>query len=427
MILLLVTLGSRGDVEPFVALGRALVKAGHEVRLATQQEFSESASGTGVDLVEIDMDSASDLLGLPEAREVVQNARNLRAVQRLMRALTPQFERVYQVTLAAAAGADAVLCHPMIFPALDVADHLGLPVVQVHHVLAVPTREFPSPTGSRLARTLGPVGNRASYALDRRLAWRLTGRIMNRLRRRVLGRPPLSTRQAMALHDRRVGAVVGVSPHVLPPPSDWPADVVTTGYLRSAGTGFAALDPATEDFLRNGPRPIFITLGSTPVPDANAVTRIIAAAARAANLRVILQHGTAGLGYGVDPNRIHVVGDIAYDKIIERVEAVVHHAGAGTLAQALLHGRPALALPSFGDQFFWGHRIPAIGVGPRPLPLKRLTVTRLTDRLMALTTTASYATRAREIGAAMRIEDGPTNAATAVNRLLIAGGTNHGA
>ncbi|MFI7025651.1 glycosyltransferase [Micromonospora sp. NPDC049900] len=418
MILVLVTLGSRGDVAPFVALGQALVEAGHEVRLVTQSEFGSLGRNTGVGLRLIDMDDSRELLGLPAARAALRRNYDPLAIARLMSALAPQFERVYRVTLAAARDADAVLCHPMTFPALDVADRLRLPVIQVHHVPAVPTRAFPCALGHRIGHTLGPVANRLSYSADGWLAWGLTGRIMNRLGGDILNRPPISTRQALTLRRRRAGVVVGVSPQVLPRPADWPADVVTTGYLRTAAREGVPLDSATRRFLADGAPPVLVTLGSTPVPNPERTSRIMVSAARAAGLRIILQRGVAGLDHTDDPHSLHVVDQLDYDQILRQVAAVVHHGGAGTLAQVLTHGKPSLVLPSFADQFFWAHRVPAIGAGPRPLPLKSLTEVTLTRRLRELADDPRYASRAQAIGARISEEDGPRNATTAINGFL---------
>jgi sterol 3beta-glucosyltransferase len=419
MILVMVTLGTRGDVDPFVALGRALAAVGHEVRLVAQREFAEIGSGGGVDFRPIDTASARDLLDLPVARAVLRNTYDLRAIRRAVRALVPEVAHLYRGALAAATGADAMLCHPLTFPALDVAHQLGLPVVQVHHVLAEPTRAFPTPVAHRLGSTLGPLGNRASYRVDDRLTWWLTGGMMNQLGGDLLGRPPLSARQARVLRRRRAGAVVGVSPAVLPHPPDWPGDVVTCGYLHPTGDRAAGpMDDGTRRFLAAGPRPVLVTLGSTPLPDPDAFTRVVVAASEAAGLRLILQSGLAGLGREAGSERVRVVTTIRYDELLPRVAAVVHHAGAGTLAQVLTHGRPSLALPSFADQFFWAHRVPAIGVGPRPLPLHRLTVDRLARRLVDLTTNGTYAERAAEVGAVLRREDGPRVAAEAVEGFL---------
>ncbi|MGX4655190.1 glycosyltransferase [Micromonospora sp. SCSIO 07396] len=418
MILLLAAFGSRGDIDPFVALGRALVNAGHDVRLVTQREFCDLGRDSGLDMRPIDMDSSHHLLGLPAARTALRRDYDPVAIARLMSALTPQFERIYRGTLAAARGVGAVLCHPMAFPALDVADHLGIPVVEVHHVPAVRTRAFPSATGHRIGHTLSPLGNRLSYAADDWVAWKLTGRIMNRLGREVLGRSPLSTRQALNLRRQRVGVIVGVSPKVLPRPDDWPAEVIMTGYLQDRAQAHGTLDHATSRFVAAGAPPILVTLGSTPTLDPHRVSQLLVAAARRAGLRIVLQRGIAGLTHSFDSRWVHLVEDLDYHQILGRVAAVVHHGGAGTLAQVLAHGKPSVVLPSFADQFFWAHRVPALGVGPRPLPLRRLTESALAKRLAEVTADPGYGSRATIIGAGIDTEDGPRTAAAAVNDLL---------
>ncbi|WKU03369.1 glycosyltransferase [Micromonospora sp. HUAS LYJ1] len=418
MILLLAAFGSRGDVDPFVALGCALVNAGHQVRLSTQREFCDLGRDAGLDMRPIDMDSSRHLLDLPAARAALRRNYDPVAIARLMSAMTPQFERIYRGMLSAARGAEAILCHPMVFPALDVAGCLGIPVVEVHHVPAVRTRVFPSAAGHRIGHTLGPLGNRLSYAADEWVAWRLTGRIMNRLGTRILDRPPLSTRQALNLRHRRVGVIVGVSPKVLPRPDDWPAEVIMTGYLQGPVRTRVTLDHGTSSFLAAGPPPILVTLGSTPALEPHRVSQLLVAAARRAGLRIVLQRGVAGLTHNFDPRWVHLVEDLDYHEILGRVVAVVHHGGAGTLAQVLAHGKPSVVLPSFADQFFWAHRVPALGVGPRPLPLKRLTESGLAQRLVEVTTNPEYDSRAKIIAAGMDAEDGPNTAATAVNDLL---------
>src|SRR5438128_2446811 len=107
-MLVLVALGSRGDIDPFIALGRALVTAGHRVRLVTQPEFAGDAGDAGIEVCGVDLGRVRDLLDLPEARQVVRNGHDPRAIRRLMRALAPGFEDLYRVTLAAADGATAL-------------------------------------------------------------------------------------------------------------------------------------------------------------------------------------------------------------------------------------------------------------------------------------------------------------------------------
>jgi sterol 3beta-glucosyltransferase len=417
-----VSFGSRGDIEPFVALGRALVEAGHNVRLVTHPEYAGLAEGSGVEFVGARGRSTRELIESEEGQAALRHVRNpLALLRRIADVLAPELHLIYEDTLRAAIDADALLAFPATFPALDIADHLRRPIVHVHHVPTVPTRSFPVPAPYIRARTLTPLGNRASYTVDAWLLWRLTRGAVARVRGEVLGdgaTRPLGARAALAQRRRRVGAIVGVSPRVLPPPRDWPPDTVACGYWWSSGGHGDALPPAMESFIDSGPPPIFLGLGSTPLTDAAATTREVTAAAGDVGARVVLQRGWAGLGDGVDQPDIHIVDDVSYDALFPRVAAVVHHGGAGTTALGLRHGRPTLCMPALADQSFWGHRVAAIGVGPRPLPVGRLRRARLASRLAALADDDRYASRASDLALGLAREDGLRVAVAAVERFL---------
>ncbi|MBI4897021.1 MAG: glycosyltransferase family 1 protein [Actinobacteria bacterium] len=383
--------------------------------------FAGLAEGTGQEFEGTPGRSVRDLVESEEGQALLRHVRNPLAIGRRLNALiAPDLEHYYETTLAAAEGADAMLCFPATFPALDVATALGLPVVQVHHVPAVPTATAPAPVSYVGARTLGPLGNRLSYTADVLMTWRLTRDAVDGVRRRVLGRAPRTARQTLTQWRRRVGALVGVSPSVLPRPSDWPGDVVTCGFWWPGGVNDQAppLDAETLRFLDAGPAPVFLGLGSTPLDDPAAVTEIVTGAARDAGVRLVLQRGWAGLGAGAESETVHVVGDLPYTALFDHVAAVVHHGGAGTMALGLRHGKPTLALPALADQFFWGHRVKSLEAGPAPLPVKRLSRAALAERLTALTTTTRYAERARALAEAMRQEDGEAAAAAALERFF---------
>jgi sterol 3beta-glucosyltransferase len=422
MNLTAVSFGSRGDIEPFVTLGRALVRAGHRVRLLTHPEYASLVDGSGVEMVSARGRSVKELIESDEGRAVLRKVRNpFLLLRRIADVIGPELQLIYEDTLRVAGGADALLAFPATFPALDVADHLRLPIVHVHHVPLVPTRAFPAPAPYLTTRTLTAPGNRASYALDAWLLWRLTREAVSRVRHDVLGprvARRFSAREALAQRQRRAGAVVGVSPQVLPPPSDWPSDVVACGYWWANCGDEAALTDETEAFLGSGPPPVFVGLGSTPLSDPAQTTREVLHAAHDAGLRLILQRGWAGLGESVSDPDVHVVDDISYDALFPRVAGVAHHGGAGTSALGLRHGRPTVCLPAVADQFFWGHRLSALGVGPDPLPVRRLRRARLARRLAALAHNPHYSSRARGLGQSLAREDGCAVAVGAVERFL---------
>lgn len=424
MYLTAVSFGSRGDIEPFVTLGRSLVQAGHQVRLLTHPEYAPLAAGSGVEMVGARGRSTRELIESDEGRAALRRAGNpLAMLRRIADVLAPELRLIYEDCFTAVNDADAVLAFPATFPALDIAAHLNRPIVHVHHVPMVPTASFPAPAPYIKARSLTRVGNRASYTADAWLLWLLTRQATRRARWDVLGpgAGPYGARQALAQRRRRAGAIVGVSPHVVRPPRDWPQDTVACGYWWPAGGVDEQRPPLADEtrrFLAAGPPPVFLGLGSTPVPDAAALTRQVTGAAQDARVRLVIQRGWSGLGDGLQDPRFHVVGDIAYDDIFPHVVAVAHHGGAGTTALGLRHGRPTLCLPAVADQFFWSHRVAAIGAGPPPLPVARLRRGRLAERLSGLSDGRGYAARAAHVADALAREDGSAVAVAAVERFL---------
>ena len=179
----------------------------------------------------------------------------------------------------------------------------------------------------------------------------------------------------------------------------------------------------TIDFLAEGPPPLFVGFGSTFIPNPAEVTAMVVGAARDVGARLLLQRGWAGLGEGAESDDVHVIGDACYGSLFDHVAAVVHHGGAGTTALGLRHGCPTAVLPATADQFFWGHRVAALHVGPEPRPLRRVTRPELRRRFGALLGDSSFRTRAQEIASRLRDEDGVDCAVAAIERSV--GGRAH--
>lgn len=410
MLATLVTFGSRGDAEPFVALAERLVGRGHEVRLVTHAMFVPMVEGRGIDFTPVRGRSVQALLDDPAVRAVVEDPhRPVRALRRMSALIATELHLLYEDTRDAVEGADVVVCAPLTFPALHAADRAGVPVVHAQLQPFVPTGAFPVPAGWVRARSLGAAVNRASYDVDAALTNLVFRRAVNQCRAEVLGLGPQTLRAGVLERRPRHGALVAVSSHVVPRPLDWPHQVRLCGWWWPAPTpeAGAGVDGITGAFLESGPPPVLVSLGSMPVADPEAMTQLLAGAAGDAGVRLVLQRGWAGLGEGLeDTGHVHVVDDMPHDRLLPHVAAVVHHGGAGTTGRGLLHGRPTLALPVLGDQFFWGRRLRALGVGPPPLPLAKIGRQALAARLGELVSDRSSRARAGHLGERLRQEDG---------------------
>ncbi|TLM81955.1 glycosyltransferase family 1 protein [Pseudarthrobacter sp. NamE2] len=256
--------------------------------------------------------------------------------------------------------------------------------------------------------SFGALGNRASYGL-RRMSGAMYGGMINDFRRGIgLGRIRRLTDPLRNPDGSPVHVLYPYSRHVVPVPDDYPPSAHVTGYwfLDHSDDGW---DPPAQlvDFLAAGEPPVYIGFGSMGFgKGADERREIILAALRAHGLRGIVATGWGGIAPGESgTDDVLVLEGAPHEWLFPRVAAVVHHGGAGSTAAGIRAGRPTLVVPFLADQPFWGARVHALGVGPAPLPARRFH-TGFTDRLGDLVHTGSYASRANELGAAVRAENG---------------------
>lgn len=421
MRLVIATAGSRGDVQPYLALGRGLARAGFAVTLATHREFRAMVEAQGLGFHAVEGDPRA-LLQSDAGQRWLESGKNLLAfIRELRRLAEPHVDAMLADYAAAVAEADVVLCGALGIPAWQAAERRGIPAAMAMLQPLTPTSAFPAMgTPPRLA--LGGWTNRLTHHLAEQLLWQpIRGRV-NRWRREALGLPD-EWRRGPGARMRREGVPVlyGFSRHVVPPPRDWPPFVHVTGWWTlEAPAGWAPPAPLAR-FLADGPPPVYVGFGSMTPRDAQALTRTVLEGVERAGARVVLLRGWGGLGDtggGALPAWAHVVDEVPHAWLFPRMAAVVHHGGAGTTGAALRSGAPSIVVPLFADQPFWGERVRALGVGPAPIMRTNLTAPRLADALRQALGDAAMRERAARLGALLREEDGVGAAVSVVERLV---------
>ncbi len=404
----ILTLGTRGDVQPYVALGVGLKEAGHEVTLVTGKGFEATVSRRGLRYVALDV----DLLELAQSQEGRAALRSPRAALRMAVRLIPTMRKMLddQWEAAASLGADAVVYHPKAMGGYHVAEALGIPGFLALPIPALsPTRAFPVPV-LPLPDLGGPL-NKLSYGAFFRSIILPYRSMVNRWRVRTLGLPTLPLPASeLDLRGEPVVRLYPCSPRVIPVPADWNGSSVMTGYwFLDQGKDWQPPDEL-DAFLEDGPPPVYVGFGSTsPDPEGSRATAI--AALKRLGLRGILATGRRGMA---GPGIIEIEG-APHDWLFPRMAAVVHHGGAGTTAEGLRAGKPTAVFPSnFGDQLFWGRQVRALGVGAEPVRQKKLTIERLTAAICVVTEGESTRRRAAWLGERIRAEDGVARAVEVV-------------
>ncbi|MFI7500441.1 glycosyltransferase [Streptomyces sp. NPDC049687] len=406
--------GSRGDVQPCLALGRALARRGDTVRVLASRRYEHLIAEAGLDLHPLPADPV-EIIESAEGQELLAGPRNPVAfVRRMDRVLRPRIMPMLEETQAGAKGADLVLAPTLGFLGVHLSQYLGVPHAVIHFQPSQPTTAFPHPLAPA-ARTLGALGNRLSFGAVDLASWMLCRRFVNTWRRENLGLPELSP-AAPFRYVRHAPVLCAFSPTVVPRPSDWGPNVHVTGFWHHDQPMWKP-PRRLLDFLAGGPPPVYVGFGSMRTADPRATDTLVRTALRRANLRGVLPGDPATSEEG-----LLVVDDTPHDWLFPRMAAVVHHGGAGTTASALRAGRPSLVCPFFGDQPYWAARVRALGTGPEPLPARDLTVPALVRRLHDLTRHAPYTEAARRIGRALEAENGTDRACRVLDRYEVRSG-----
>ncbi|MEO7272332.1 MAG: glycosyltransferase [Vicinamibacterales bacterium] len=403
----ILALGSRGDVQPYMALGLGLQAAGHRVRLVTLSGFEEFVRSYGLDHVAV-APSPQAIAATVDGKDWIKQRENVigfvRGFLRVARAVVEEgianYWRVCQ-------DVEALVAAPSGIPlAVHVAEKLSLPLVRANLAPSVPTRYDWDGKTSRMiaART---AWDALAGATVRLLFWEGLRRRTNRARRDVLDLPPLRLQEPWAMLDRqRIPLLDGYSPAVVNPPPDWGDWIHVTGYWLMPDAGGWVPPAELSDFLASGPPPVFVGFGSTPFPAADAATQAVIQALERTRKRAIIVAGTSGLPTGRLTDDVLSVDSVPHGWLFPRVAAAVHHGGAGVTGAALRAGLPSVVVPVFADQPFWGRRVFELGVGPRPIPARQLSSDALAHALGEVTRDDRMRARAAGIGARIRSEDG---------------------
>ena len=425
MNILILTFGSRGDVQPYVALGKGLAASGHTVTVCTSSSFESFVTEQGLkygyatnELLEL-MDSM-------EGREAMEETTGVFGSIKMMVKLNSRGQAINRQLLvdswaaAQAADPDLIIVHPKGLGGMHIGEKLNVPVVMaVPAPLIVPTAEMP-PLGLPNLK-LGGWYNKMTFSLVE-LGYRSYSGAVNDFRRESLGLDKASgSPLALKRADGRPLLVLHCySAHLSPRPSDWPDSAQITGYWFLDRQEDWSPPPELQAFLDDGPPPVYVGFGSMAGRKPQEVTDIVVESIQRAGVRAILATGWGGLEVERVPDTILSIAGAPHDWLFPRVAAVVHHGGAGTTGAGLRAGRPTIICPFFADQPFWGRCVFEQGVGPEPIPYKKLTVNKLTAAIIAAMNDEAMRDRAESMGQAIRAEDGIGNAIRMIEQEMAA-------
>jgi sterol 3beta-glucosyltransferase len=416
MRIAIIALGSRGDVQPHIALGQGLKKAGHTVRLVTQDNFETLTKLHGMEFWPMGGNS-QDGIESKEWRELSEKGNLFTITRHLMKEAQRIIVGLVEDGLAACQGMDLLITGSMgNVIGISLAEKLHLPLLQAHLIPITPTRTFPS--ALLPLPNLGGAFNFISSRFVLQTMWLGMRPIVNQVRKKALGLPPASSIDLFH-SDRSKGlpTLYGFSPSVVPAPIDWCADDHVTGYWFLDSADDWTPPSALLNFLQDGPPPIYIGFGSMSSRNPQETAELVIEAIKKTNQRALLFSGWGGLHKEDMPNSILMIDSTPHDWLFPRVAAVVHHGGAGTTAAGLRAGVPSIMIPFLIDQPFWAKRVYDLGVGPTPIPRRKLTVEKLAQAIQEAAANTAMRQRAAELGSKIQAEGGIANAVEIIQRM----------
>ena len=399
MQIALLTLGTRGDVQPYAELGRALNERGHHSILSSGNNFGSLSKEYDVEFVPVKADFQA-LINSEEGREMMKNP--FLARRHFKTIIQPMMIEAMQEFYRLSKSVDCVLYHVKSL-ADFFADQMPEKMIRANVIPAIEaTSVFPNPVFSALGfpRFL----NRLTYKLaDLGLAM-MNGainefRVSNSLPETFQKKPSCPS-------------IYGVSPSFLPMPQDYPKDSFFSGFWQ--GKSKAQLPIEISDFLSGNKKSILITFGSMPFETSFDLKESLQTISEQLNIKIVVVKGWGFVSSpSIDSDSIKVIDSAPYDKLIPLVDAVVFHGGIGTMAECLRAGTPFFACPviyPMGDQHFWGQRAFMLGCSPKPVPLKKLSKNILINKVSELLSMARYKENCRRMSKLLAQENGLTNA-----------------
>jgi sterol 3beta-glucosyltransferase len=423
MRIVIIAPGSRGDVEPYIALGVGLQKAGHVIRLVTHENFESLVRSYGIDFWPV-AGSVQDIAASPEMRALLEKGNNLAMMRQMAKEAERNAVAGAKGGLAACKGMELVLAGiGGLFIAAHLAEKFRIPLLQAYYIPFTPTRAYPSFSMAKIPSWFGGSLNRLSYHLTRQVMW-LGFRAADKLaRQKVLHLPdPPFFGPYKELQRQHLPVLYGYSPSVIQPPPDWDENIHVTGYWFLDPPADWAPPRTLVDFLQAGPPPIYVGFGSMSHRNPEETTDLIVQALNQTSQRGIIQSGWSGLNTSNLPESIYMLDACPFSWLFPRVAVVVHHGGAGTTAAGLRAGVPSVVIPFFGDQPYWGQRVAELGVGPQPISQRKLTVELLVHAIRTAVTDQTMRRCAVELGEKIQAEDGIASAVTVVQHME---NTNH--
>jgi UDP:flavonoid glycosyltransferase YjiC (YdhE family) len=401
---LIPTIGTRGDVQPYIALALGLNQAGHETSIASHPCMRSLVESYGIRFAPMgpDIDIAH------ETALIRGHSPNwMLGFLRVMKFSFNMLEQSHPDLLSLCRQADWLIVSHTAAGSIE-ADQLGMPTISV--TLSPQAIPAPDPNDSLLKRGVMRIAG-AGMGL-------MMTRPLNQIRKRA-GIPPMGP---TGITSPRLN-LIPISPEIYSPNPHWETRHKMTGYWFAPSPQKWTPSVELQDFLDAGAPPVIISLGAMSISgeDAQEAAEITLNAVQDAGVRAIIQGWDEPLGKIPLPANIFHGGSIPHEWLLPRSAGLMHHGGFGTTAAGFRAGIPQIVIPHIIDQFIWGQKVSELGVGPQPISRAKLKREILTEAIRQVSNDEAMRMKANSLGQRIRSERGVERAIELITETIAKG------
>lgn len=396
------TIGSRGDVQPYIALCKGLIAEGHKPKIATHREFQEWVESHGIEFAPVEGDPAELM------RICVENGMfTYSFLKEASATFRGWIDDLLSSSWKACQNSDLLIESPSAMGGIHIAEALQIPYFRAFTMPWTRTRAYPHAFAVP-EHKMGGAYNYITYVMFDNVFWKAIAGQVNRWRKKELG---LQRTNLEKMQPNKVPFLYNFSPSVVVPPLDYSDWIRVTGYwFLDEGKGWQPPKELTDFISKaraDGKKLVYIGFGSIVVSDSAALTKTIVRSVQKADVRCILSKGWSDRldKKGASEPEVPLPDDILqiksapHDWLFTQIDAAAHHGGAGTTGASLRAGLPTIIKPFFGDQFFFGSRVEDLGVG---IYLRKLNVSVFSRALWEAVHSERMVIKAKVLGEQIR-------------------------
>jgi sterol 3beta-glucosyltransferase len=415
----MLTTGTRGDTQPFMALGLELKKRGYRVRIAASESYQNLIEPYGFEFASlrgdvskiIESGAADDAINADSPLKFFSSLKN----EKMMGMMVNIQEDLHKACI----GADAIVYHPGAAIGYFAAKEMNIPSILASPFPMTPTKDYPALIFYDRPR-FGKIYNKLTHHIFEWGFWKVVSGPLKKYWVQQHGEGPNDF--SCPYPKQRTAAnptIISSSPTVFPVSKDWPKHVHCYGNWFMESDHTYQPEEKLAEFLEAGEPPVYVGFGSVgDKKNADETTALVIKALKLAGKRGIINTGGIGMSHAEEmTDDILFIKGVPHEWLFPKMSAVVHHGGAGTTAAGLRAGVPSVIVPYGNDQFAWGRKIHELGIGSKAIPRKELTAEKLSAAI-SYTQMNEIRSKAKEVGKQIRAEKGAEKAAQVIINTL---------